>query len=127
MINNFVMTEEPLIIERSKFYGYLFYDFKLEDLDKILAFLNREHKKARHICYAYRYISSGIQVEKYNDDGEPKGTAGVPILTNLQRNNLNNTLLVVVRYFGNKKLGSSKLLRTYSKTSSQIINKYSVK
>ncbi len=124
---NFIVVDEPLIIDRSKFYAYLYFDFKIDNLEEIISNIRKEHKKARHVCYAYRTTNLNNQLEKYDDDGEPKGTAGIPILTNIQRQNLNDVLVVVVRYFGNKKLGSSKLLRTYSKSSSQIINKFTKK
>ena len=108
-----------LEIKKSKFIGYLFEIQNLEEIKNILENLKKEHKKATHICYAYRFLSPFS--EKAVDDGEPSGTAGKPILNVLQKQNLQNTLLVVVRYFGGIKLGAGGLLRAYSKCASETI------
>ena len=71
--------------------------------------LRKEYPKATHYCYAYRINGK----EKSNDDGEPSGTAGRPILEFLKKNELVNILCVVIRYFGGIKLGASGLLRAY--------------
>jgi len=107
------------IIKKSKFIGYI-YDVEDEkQIKKIIENLKKENKKATHITYAYIIDNK----EKYFDDAEPKGTAGLPILTNLKRNNLNNILLIVVRYYGGIKLGAGGLIRAYSKTASNTIKK----
>ena len=84
----------------------------------IVSALRKEHKKARHICYAYRVG----QKSKSNDDGEPKGTAGRPLLELLHKKELNNIALIVVRYFGGTKLGAGRLLRTYVQSGVNVIN-----
>jgi uncharacterized YigZ family protein len=84
----------------------------------IVAALRKEHKKARHICYAYRVG----QKSKSNDDGEPKGTAGRPLLELLHKKELNNVALIVVRYFGGTKLGAGRLLRTYVQSGVNVIS-----
>lgn len=109
-----------LVIERSKFQGYLFELKDFSQVKNIIDNLWKEHKKARHICYAA--IVEGQ--EKIEDDGEPSGTAGRPIHNILKYNNEKNMLLVVVRYFGGKKLGAGRLLRSYSKCASTTYKKY---
>ena len=84
----------------------------------ILKDLKVEYKKAKHYCYAYRV---GMK-SKSNDDGEPSGTAGRPLLELLFKRDINNAALIVVRYFGGVKLGASRLLRTYVQAGVNVIN-----
>ena len=83
----------------------------------ILETLKKEHKKAKHFPYAY-HINNNL---KKSDDKEPAGTAGLPILNIILKNNLNNTLIVVVRYFGGIKLGSGGLIRAYMNSAGKVI------
>lgn len=109
---------ESLVIEKkSKFYGYRFDVDNPNDIEEILDFLRKEHKKARHICYAYKIGN----LERKNEDKEPANTAGKPILDVINFNGLDNTLIVVVRYFGGTLLGRGLLTRTYSKTARELI------
>ena len=104
-------------INGSKFYAIL---FPLDDekmFKEQLEIIKKEFKKARHYVYAYRTNTS----TKSNDDGEPKGTAGRPILEVLYKKELINVALVVVRYFGGSKLGAGRLLRTYVNSASSVI------
>jgi uncharacterized YigZ family protein len=96
-------------INKSKFIGILFPIENLDDFKMQLQLINKEWPKATHYCYAYRINN----FEKSNDDGEPSGTAGRPILEFLKNNELENVGLVVVRYFGGIKLGAGGLLRAY--------------
>lgn len=109
---------DSLIIEKkSKFYGFM---YTLENENEVSVILNKlksEHKKASHICYAYKI---GV-IERKNEDKEPSNTAGLPILEVIKRNNLDNTLIVVVRYFGGTLLGRGLLTRTYSKCACLLI------
>ena len=109
---------DSLIIEKkSKFYGFM---YELENENEVSVILNKlrsEHKKVRHICYAYKI---GV-IERKNEDKEPSNTAGLPILEVIKRNNLDNTLIVVVRYFGGTLLGRGLLTRTYSKCACLLI------
>ncbi len=108
-INEEVSNE--IIIKNSRFICYL---YKTEDIDQMNNHLNslrKEHKDATHVCFAYRLDNK----EKYSDDGEPTGTAGAPIMDVLEKNNIQNCLAVVVRYFGGTKLGAGGLIRAYSK------------
>ena len=105
-----------IIIKKSKFISFLFEIKKLEDINKIINELKIEHKKATHICYAYK-LDNNV---KYYDDGEPNGTAGKPIYNIIEKKNLNNILIVVIRYFGGIKLGAGGLLRAYSNSASNL-------
>lgn len=103
---NFVKLIE---INKSKFYGILFPVDNVEEVKEYLNQVRKDYPKATHYCYAYRV--NGL--EKSNDDGEPSGTAGRPMLEYLRNNDLENILCVSVRYFGGIKLGASGLLRAY--------------
>lgn len=113
------MLKNEIEIKKSRFITYL---YELDNEDEVLNIVNGikdEHKKARHVVYVYKIKSNG----KINDDGEPKGTAGMPIFNVIEKNNLNNVLIVVVRYFGGIKLGAGGLFRAYSKSAAEIIKK----
>ena len=112
--------KNEIIIKKSKFITYL---YNINDENKINEILNNikiEHKKATHICYAYN-INNKVKI---NDDNEPKGTAGMPIYSVIEKNKLNNIIIIVVRYFGGIKLGAGGLFRAYSKSASEIIKLY---
>ena len=105
------------IIKKSKFITYLYNVNNIDEVNTILDKLKNDYKDATHICYGYILPSS----EKCTDDGEPSGTAGLPILNILKKNNLMNTLAVVVRYFGGIKLGAGGLTRAYSNSVNDTI------
>ena len=105
-------------VMKSKFIAYLVPLNNEEDFKPMLALLRKEHKKARHIVYAYRVNTKS----KSSDDGEPKGTAGHPLLELLYKKDINNVALIVVRYFGGTKLGASRLLRTYLQAGIDVVN-----
>ena len=96
-------------INKSKFYGILFPVDNVEEVKEYLNQVRKDYPKATHYCYAYRV--NGL--EKSNDDGEPSGTAGRPMLEYLRNNDLENILCISIRYFGGIKLGASGLLRAY--------------
>lgn len=106
-----------LEIKKSKFISYLYKISSINEVNIILENLKKEHKKANHFPYAYKYYSQA----KKTDDKEPSGTCGTPLLNVLERNNLNTHLIVVVRYFGGTKLGAGPLLRSYSKVANGVI------
>lgn len=109
---------ESLIIEKkSKFYGYLYELDSLDEVNSILDSIRSSNKGCKHICYAYKFNV----YEKKSDDKEPSGCAGMPILSVINRNNLDRHLIVVVRYFGGKLLGKGLLTRCYLKCSSNLI------
>ena len=111
---NSVLFEE----KKSKFYGYLLKCSSEEEIKSTLLELRKEHKKATHICYAYRLKSPFS--EKAVDDGEPSGTAGRPILNVLQKKDVQDVCVFIVRYFGGIKLGAGGLVRAYTKTTSML-------
>ena len=102
-------------IYKEKGSKFISYAFIVKDKNEINYYLNQVKKKehgARHFCYAY-ILNPDKSVIKVNDDGEPSSTAGRPILGQINSNNLTNTLIIVVRYFGGIKLGISGLIRSY--------------
>ncbi len=103
-------TDNTIIIKKSKFITKLYRINSISEINNIIEKLKIEYKDATHVCYAY--IIDGIQ--KCDDNGEPSGTAGLPILNVLKHNNLNYILAVVIRYFGGIKLGAGGLVRAYS-------------
>ncbi len=112
-----LLNEYTLEIKKSKFVGYYYQVESIEEIEIILENLKKEHKKAKHSPYAYK-INGQI---KKSDDKEPSGTAGMPILNIIDRNDLNYALIVIVRYFGGIKLGAGGLLRAYSNTAKECI------
>lgn len=102
--------DNTIIIKKSKFITKLFKINDISDINNIINNLKIEYKDSTHICYAY--ILNGL--EKCVDDGEPSGTAGLPILNVIKKNDLNYILAVVIRYFGGIKLGAGGLVRAYS-------------
>lgn len=102
--------ENTIIVKKSKFITKLFKINNINEIDEILNTLKKDYKDSTHICYAY--IINNF--EKCSDDGEPSGTAGLPILNILKKNNLTNVLAVVIRYFGGIKLGAGGVVRAYS-------------
>ena len=117
VINVLLIGESFLEIKKSKFYGYLYEIDSIEEVDAILENIKNNNKKARHFPYAYKFNS----MAKKTDDKEPSGTCGTPLLNVLERNNLNNHLIIVIRYFGGIKLGAGPLLRSYSKAANDVI------
>lgn len=106
-------AETDYLINKSRFIGYaLPVEDEAEALDRISQ-IRRLHKDATHHCYAYILDRN---TARFNDDGEPSGTAGMPILEVLKNNDLKNCLIVVVRYFGGILLGAGGLVRAYSHT-----------
>ena len=109
---------QQIEVMKSKFIAYLIPLNSEEEFKPLLASLRKEHKKARHIVYAYRV---GMK-SKSCDDGEPKGTAGHPLLELLYKKDINDVALLVVRYFGGTKLGAGRLLRTYLQAGIEVVN-----
>lgn len=114
IINDLTKT---IIINKSRFIGIIKKVMNKEEIENILTSTRNTYPDATHVCYAYILPNS----QKYSDDGEPDGTAGIPILDVLKKNNLCYTLMIVVRYFGGIKLGSNGLVRAYSNTTSELL------
>lgn len=111
--------ENEFIIKKSKFITKLYFVTSEIEIKNILDKNKNNYKDATHICYAY--ILNNVQ--RFNDDSEPSGTAGMPILNVLKNNNLNNVLCIVIRYFGGIKLGAGGLIRAYCSSVSEALNK----
>lgn len=104
----------------SKFLAFAFPVEHEQQIKEILTQLKKEHHTANHHCYAYRLGADKLNF-RANDDGEPNNTAGRPILGQLQSNDLTDTLIVVVRYFGGTLLGVSGLIHAYKSSSAEVI------
>ena len=106
------LSEASFIEKRSEFIGYL---CPVKTNDEAVDFINEvkaKHRKAKHNVYAY--ILRDNNITRYSDDGEPQGTAGMPVLDVLQKNGLTDVCCVVTRYFGGILLGGGGLVRAYS-------------
>ena len=103
---------------KSKFYSFVFPVSNVEDFKARLEEIRKANPKAKHIVYAYRI---GVN-SKSTDDKEPKGTAGRPILELLNKKELIDVAIVVVRYYGGVQLGAGRLLRTYLNSAISVLN-----
>lgn len=106
-----------LIIKNSKFITLLYKINDIKDVEKYINKTKNNYPDATHYCYAYIIDN----LKKSSDDGEPSGTAGIPILKVLESNNISNILVIVVRYFGGIKLGANGLIRAYTKCTANAI------
>ena len=112
---------EAIYKERSsKFLTYAYPVETEEEIKELLDALRKKYYDATHHCYAYRLGPQG-ETFRANDDGEPSGTAGKPILGQLLSADLTNCLVVVVRYFGGTKLGVSGLIQAYKESTAEVI------
>ena len=109
-------------IKRSTFLGKLKKVQSEEEAKNFVASIKKEHSLATHNCYAYIVFDDGVERVRYSDDGEPQGTAGLPILGVLKNKGLFNVAVVVTRYFGGIKLGAGGLVRAYAETASEACN-----
>ena len=120
--------EGEILINKSRFIGYCKPVETEEAAIEFIDDIKEKHKDATHNVFAY-VIGENSNIQRYNDDGEPSGTAGVPILEVLKKEELRNTVLVVTRYYGGIKLGAGGLIRAYIKgakvglESSKIVTK----
>jgi uncharacterized YigZ family protein len=110
-------TSHCIIIKKSEFITELYRVFSLDEVNVIIKDAHKRHPKATHICSAYRVN----QLEKNNDDGEPSGTAGLPMLEVLRKQNIIDVLALVIRYYGGIQLGAGGLTRAYSNSVVQAI------
>lgn len=117
-----VQTVEGIFRDKgSKFIAYA-YPVKSEtEVKELVAKLRTEHHKARHFCWALR-LTPDRNIHKFNDDGEPSGTAGRPILNALLSADVTNILVVVVRYFGGTLLGVPGLINAYKSATVEALN-----
>ncbi|QWC22591.1 YigZ family protein [Bacillus haikouensis] len=113
--------EHEISIERSRFIAYVNRAETEEEAQAFIADIKKKHWDANHNCFAYM-IGENNLIQKANDDGEPSGTAGVPMLEVLKKRGLKDTVVVVTRYFGGIKLGAGGLIRAYGKSTSEGLN-----
>jgi len=112
--------EDRFIEKKSEFIGYA---KRCENEEEAKAFINEikaMHKQATHNCYAY-VIGENMGIQRYSDDGEPQGTAGIPILEVMKKSNVTDCAIVVTRYYGGILLGAGGLTRAYTKGASIAI------
>lgn len=117
--------QNQIEIKKSKFICHLFRIDNEEQAREYINQIKKEHYKANHNCSAY-LLGENFEIQRSSDDGEPSGTAGVPILEVLKKNELQNTLAVVTRYFGGIKLGAGGLIRAYSTSVSEALDKIGI-
>lgn len=115
-------SSNELIVKNSKFITLLFNIDEDFDIDNTFNIIKQQYPKATHYCYAY--IMEDIK--KCSDDGEPGGTAGMPMLNVLEKENMINTLAITIRYFGGIKLGAGGLVRAYSKSVKQALGQANI-
>lgn len=108
-------------VKNSNFISYCYKLTSLIDVDNIIKNLNNLHSQAKHICYSYRIVNNNSIKECYFESTEPHGTSGMQIFNILKRDNIINSLVVVVRYFGGTKLGIGLLSRSYSSATKMVI------
>ncbi len=114
-------TQDSFTEKKSEFIGYI---SPVVNEDEAIAFINEiknKHKDATHNVYAY--ILQGTEIARFSDDGEPSGTAGMPILEVIKREGLTGVCIVVTRYFGGILLGAGGLVRAYAKGAKIAIDK----
>ena len=117
------LSKNELIITKSKFITFLFPVNSLDEIKDKLKEFNEKYYDSTHICYSYILDENTF---KYYDDGEPGSTAGAPIYQVLKNNNLVYSMCVVIRYFGGTKLGVGGLIKAYTNSALECLNKSTV-
>ena len=113
-------TGPRITVRKSVFFGTVVSISDKAEARKLVKKMRKNDRKARHIAFAFR-IGSNPVIEGMSDDGEPRGTAGLPILMLLRNKNLNNILITVTRYWGGVKLGPGNLRRAYIKAAMEAL------
>ncbi len=119
------LCENTIVIEHSKFICYLKGVDNEQDARLFIEAIRKKNSLANHNCYAYIADDKGL-VQKFSDDGEPQGTAGLPMLEVLKNKRLFKTVAVVTRYFGGIKLGTGGLTRAYSGSVTECLEKATI-
>lgn len=117
----FARHESEKIIEKSRFIAFSAHVESEEEGRAFVAEIRSKHSLATHVCYAFIADKTG-NMQRFSDDGEPQGTAGVPILEVLKAKKLFETAVAVVRYFGGIKLGAGGLVRAYSSSAAENLD-----
>ena len=115
-------AQSQFVEQRSRFISFLWHVTTADEVKERIASLQKEYYDARHICYAYM-LGAERTDWRANDNGEPSGTAGKPILGQINSAGLTDVLIAVVRYFGGVKLGTSGLTEAYRLGAAQVIEK----
>ena len=115
-------SQTELVIKKSRFICSLQRIGSEEDAQNFIKEVQAANRKANHNCFAY-LAGDQDQVQRESDNGEPSGTAGVPILESLQMAKLHNVVAVVTRYFGGIKLGAGGLIRAYSNVTTEAVHR----
>lgn len=110
-----------IVIEKSEFICYLKKTFNEPEAREFIESIRKKHRDATHCCTAF-ICGEANEVQRSNDDGEPSGTAGAPMLDALKKSDITNCTACVVRYFGGIKLGAGGLIRAYSKSVSEALH-----
>lgn len=110
----FKYGEDEIIINKSRFIGYSMPIETEEDALEFIEDIKKQNRDATHNVYAY-VVGENSNIQRFNDDGEPSGTAGIPVLEVIKKEELRNVVVVVTRYFGGTKLGAGGLIRAYTK------------
>lgn len=93
-------------IKKSKFYSYIFSITSIEEVEEYTKKIRKDHKKARHLVYAYEYYINDVKYSKFSNDNEPQGTGVNAIISTMEHENVTNYLVIIVRYFGGTLLRS---------------------
>ncbi|WHX99988.1 YigZ family protein [Neobacillus sp. DY30] len=112
------VSQHEIVIQKSRFIAHIKRVENEGEAQEFIQALKKKYWDANHNCSAY-LIGENDQIQKANDDGEPSGTAGVPILEVLKKKKLKDTVVVITRYFGGIKLGAGGLIRAYGKATSE--------
>lgn len=109
--------EDSFIEKKSEFIGYAKRVESEEEAKEFVTSIKTQHKQARHNCWAY-VVGKNMGIQRYSDDGEPQGTAGIPILEVMKKSEVTDCAIVVTRYYGGILLGTGGLTRAYTKGAS---------
>jgi uncharacterized YigZ family protein len=116
------VVSSEYLVKKSRFIGYAAPCESELEVKQILRAIYQQHQDANHLAFAYRLCSVQSNITRFNDAGEPKGTAGKPILAHLEGKALINLVVGVVRYFGGVKLGAGGLVRAYGTTAKNTLD-----
>jgi uncharacterized YigZ family protein len=120
----FTVSSQPVSAEikvnDSKFIGHIFHVLTKHQAESVYANIKRKYHDATHNCFAYRISADQF---RYSDDGEPSGTAGLPIYKILEKKDLLQTIIIITRYFGGTKLGTGGLIRAYTDAALNVLGK----
>lgn len=118
-------AQAQFVEQRSRFISFIWHVTDADEVKERIAAIQKEYYDARHVCYAYM-LGAERTDWRANDNGEPSGTAGKPILGQINSAGLSDVLIAVVRYFGGVKLGTSGLTEAYRLAAAQVIEKADV-